>query len=52
MTAGFVRRFRHHKKYSLTAKLIIIIISFYSLVEHKARVKIRHLVLFAAIAFP
>jgi hypothetical protein len=30
---------------------IIIIISFYSLVEHRARVKIRHLVLFAAKAF-
>jgi hypothetical protein len=31
--------------------IIIIIISFYSLVEHRARVKIRHLVLFAAKAF-
>jgi hypothetical protein len=30
---------------------IIIIISFYSLVEHRARVKICHLVLFAAKAF-
>jgi hypothetical protein len=30
---------------------VIIIISFYSLVEYRARVKIRHLVLFAAKAF-
>jgi hypothetical protein len=31
--------------------IIIIIIYFYSLVEHSARVKIRYLVLFAAKAF-
>jgi hypothetical protein len=30
---------------------VIIIISFYSLVEHRAQVKIRHQVLFAAKAF-
>jgi hypothetical protein len=34
-----------------TGFIIIIIISFYSFVEHRARVKIRHLVLFAAKAF-
>jgi hypothetical protein len=37
--------------YLLQLQVIIIIISFYSLVEHRARVKIRHLVLFAAKVF-
>jgi hypothetical protein len=48
------RRHEKLKSYISTVSvfiIIIMIISFYSLVEHGARVKIRHLVLFAAKAF-
>jgi hypothetical protein len=43
--------FQIHGALPFCGLFIIIIISFYSLVEHRARVKIRHLVLFAAKAF-